>query len=111
MVLRIRDRSTFETLRRSGRRSRRGPVTVTYAVVGSEGAPCVAYAVGRRAGGAVVRNRARRRLRAAVARAELVPGSYLVSAGAAAATVPFDQLCAHVRSAMTAASSSGRPPE
>jgi ribonuclease P protein component len=97
MVLRIRDRSTFETLRRSGRRSRRGPVTVTYAVVGGEVAPCVAYAVGRRAGGAVVRNRARRRLRAAVAGAgpALAPGSYLVSAGATAA--------------MTAAATPGSP--
>jgi len=45
-------------------------------------------------GGAVARNRARRRLRSAVAavRAELSPGDYLFGAGAAVVTMPFDAL-------------------
>jgi ribonuclease P protein component len=54
----------------------------------------VAYAVSG-AGNAVVRNRLRRRLRAAVARteAELTPGgAYLVSARRDALTMPFDVL-------------------
>lgn len=57
--------------------------------------PRVAYAVGKRVGGAVVRNRVRRRLRAAVARhrSELQPGAaYLVAAGPAAATASFAEL-------------------
>ena len=67
MVWRIQDRATFEALRRSGRRARRGPVTVTYAAVRPAPEPRVAYAVGKRVGKAVVRNRLRRQLRAAVA--------------------------------------------
>ncbi len=57
--------------------------------------PRVAYAVGRKVGGAVVRNRVRRRLRASVVRhrAELRPGAaYLFGAGRDAATVPFTEL-------------------
>ncbi len=69
VVWRIRDRATFEALRRHGQRSRRGPITVTYVVSGDDSVPRVAYAVGKRVGGAVVRNRLRRRLRAVVAEA------------------------------------------
>lgn len=61
--------------------------------------PRVAYAVGREVGGAVTRNRVRRRLRASVAehRAELRPGAaYLFGAGREAATVPFAELEAAV---------------
>ena len=45
-------------------------------------------------GGAVARNRARRRLRAAVARTadDLVPGAYLFGAGPEAVSMPFDAL-------------------
>ncbi|HAM01006.1 MAG TPA: ribonuclease P protein component, partial [Acidimicrobiaceae bacterium] len=79
---RIRDRATFEALRRSGARARRGSVTVTYSSVGAAPEPRIAYAVGRRAGTAVTRNRLRRRLRAAVGHApRLAPGAYLVAAG------------------------------
>ena len=70
---RIRDRATFEALRRAGTRARRGPVTVTYAAVGTAPVPRVAYAVGRRTGNAVIRNRLRRRLRAAVGTAGAGP--------------------------------------
>jgi ribonuclease P protein component len=102
---RIRDRATFEALRRSGARARRGPVTVTYAEIGSAPAPRVAYAVGRRAGSAVDRNRVRRRLRGAVAATEgLVPGAYLVAAGPEAARVEFEELTIQVARAMTSAS-------
>jgi ribonuclease P protein component len=108
MVWRIRDRSTFEALRRAGRRARRGHVAVTYVDCGDESAPRVAYAVGRRVGGSVVRNRVRRRLRAAVAdiSGSLRPGAYLVSAGGASADLPFEQLRADVTAAMTSASGS-----
>ena len=57
--------------------------------------PRVAYAVGRRVGNAVVRNRVRRRLRAAVrAHADALDphASYLFTAGREALTMPFDAL-------------------
>jgi ribonuclease P protein component len=103
---RIRDRATFEELRRSGHRSRRGHVTVTFVAVGDDSVPRVAYAVGKRVGGAVVRNRLRRRLRAVVAdlRGSLAPGAYLVAAGPEAADLPYEDLKAQVMTAMTAAS-------
>jgi ribonuclease P protein component len=66
--------------------------------------PRVAYAIGRKAGGAVVRNLVRRRLRA-IARevvADLRPGAYLVGATAAAASLPYDDLRATVCSALGA---------
>lgn len=55
----------------------------------------MAFAVGKRTGNAVTRNRARRRLRAAVRAAapDLAPGhAYLVSAGPDAVTAPFVDL-------------------
>ncbi len=83
----------------------RRPVTVRF-VPGGDTLPArVAYAVGG-AGTAVARNRLRRRLRAAVARAEdlLVPGgAYLVSAGREAVTMPFDQLADTVAALVRAA--------
>jgi ribonuclease P protein component len=110
VVWRIRDRATFEALRRSGQRSRRGHVTVTFVVIGDEAAPRVAYAVGKRAGGAVVRNRLRRRLRAVVGdiSASLAPGAYLVGAGPEAVGLPYEDLKAQVTAAMTSASRARR---
>ena len=57
--------------------------------------PRVAYAVGKRVGPAIVRNRVRRRLRAATLahRAELQPGgTYLFGVAPAAAAAPFAEI-------------------
>jgi len=65
----------------------------------------VAYAIGRRFGTAVERNRARRRLRAAVAldAGELLPGGvYLFAADRPVMTVPFPTLCEHVTTLLAA---------
>jgi ribonuclease P protein component len=80
-------------LRERGRYLRRGPITVTF-LDGDPGTPPrFAYAVGRRVGTAVARNRLRRRLRAAVATAgSLRPGAYLVGAGPEAARLSFGEL-------------------
>jgi ribonuclease P protein component len=53
--------------------------------------PRVAFALGRNVGSAVRRNRARRRLRAAIAAhaGELAPGAYLFGGGPDVVTVPF----------------------
>lgn len=101
----IRERSAFRALRRTDRRAASGPVTVAY-VRGPDGAhgafPQVAYAIGRRTGGAVMRNRIRRRLRAVVRdlAGELAPGAYLLGAGPSAAVVPHAELVRAVRDAM-----------
>lgn len=102
-------------LRRKGLRIRRGPVSVTF-LPGDTGSvgnlvppdgpepPRVAYAVGRRVGGAVRRNRLRRRLRAVVAdlAPKMRPGAYLVGAAPEAADLPFGELKAVVSRAIEA---------
>jgi ribonuclease P protein component len=90
----IRDRATFEALGRS-RPTRRGPITMRVHTSADDDEPRVSYAIGRHVGGAVVRNRVRRRLRAAVRahNATLQPGaSYLFGAGREALTMPFEAL-------------------
>jgi len=93
---RITDRRTFEQLRRHGHRARRGPLTVTW-LAPSEGAALAparaGFVVGKAAGGAVVRNRVRRRLRAALRElliaGGLPAGTYLLGATADVATMPW----------------------
>jgi ribonuclease P protein component len=83
---------------------------VTYSPVGTALEPRVAYAVGKRVGGAVKRNHLRRRLRAAVAEVavEVRPGAYLVAAGPEAGGIGFEELKRTVAAAMTSASEERR---
>lgn len=71
------------------------------------GPPRAAFAVPRGAGGAVARNRIRRRLRAALrdlaGREGLPAGDYLVSASAEAAHTSWEQLVASIDEAVAAA--------
>ena len=79
LIWRVRDRATFEALARA-RRHRAGPVSLRFLTDGSDDPPRVAYAIGRRVGIAVERNRTRRRLRAprsALARRPPAPGRRL----------------------------------
>jgi ribonuclease P protein component len=78
LIWRVRDQATFRSLR-DARRVRRGPLTVAWLADGSV-PPRVAFAIGRRVGGAVVRNRLRRRLRSLARRSSLPGGVWLVSA-------------------------------
>lgn len=68
----------------------------------TDGPPRLAFAIGRSAGTAVVRNRIRRRLRALFVdlAPELPPGTYLVSAGTAAATLDHTDLQRALRTAV-----------
>lgn len=94
LIRRVRGRATFAALARAERHTE-GTVTVRCVREPGSAPPRVAYGVGRTVGGAVARNRARRRLRAAVAANEgkLVPGAaYLVSAGPEVLTMPFGAL-------------------
>jgi ribonuclease P protein component len=89
---------------------RRGPVTLRYVPRPADGPPRVAYAIGQGVGGAVARNRARRRLRAAVdgLAGELVAGSYLFGGDAPVVTMPFSELCTTVAAAAREATEPGR---
>ena len=109
LIWSIRDRTTFGTLRRSGRRVRRGPVTVTWVPGDPSDPPRVAYAVGRMVGGAVVRNRVKRRLRAISqeARPLLHSGAYLVGVNAKATSLSYRDLRATVFEALGALDAPG----
>lgn len=81
LIGRVGDRATFDALRREGRRARRGPMTVVH--LPGTGEVRVAFAIGRAVGPAVVRNRLRRRLRAAARDLDrstggLPTGAYLI---------------------------------
>jgi ribonuclease P protein component len=111
LIGRVGDRATFDALRREGRRARRGPVTVVH--LPGPGDVRVAYAIGRKVGPAVVRNRLRRRLRAAVRELDrsaggLAPGAYLVALRPQAAQRTYDQLRHDLDLAIAAAA--GTPP-
>lgn len=103
---RVTDRASFLALRRRGHRARRGPVAVTWLPAASDPMPRVAFAIGRAAGGAVVRNRIRRRLRAALqellADGRLPAGTYLVSGTAEVADLPWPELVALLDAAVAA---------
>ena len=93
---RIRERAVFDRFRTEGRRAGHGVVWCTWVDDASVVPARVAYAIGRPVGGAVVRNRVRRRLRALVvaeaSRQPLAPGYYLVGARPGAAGASFADL-------------------
>lgn len=102
LIWRVRDRATFTALQRARRRARAGPITIAWVPGDPTTPPRVAYAIGRRVGGAVVRNRLRRRLRAVISdvRPQLAAGAYLVGAGPEAAGLTFAELRSHVSDAL-----------
>ena len=105
----IRHRQTFSQLRRPNGRGASGPVDVRYlrpSPGGDQDRATVAFNVGRRVGGAVTRNRIRRRLRAALSElppSEVRPGAYLVGAGPDAASLPYPTLLGCVADAVAGA--------
>jgi ribonuclease P protein component len=98
---RVRTRAGFAALATSDRRARRGALRLT-AVLDDGGSDraAVAFAVGRAVGPAVVRNRIRRRVRAAFVELCPRPGTYLVAVAPRAATSSFAQLRADLAGAL-----------
>ncbi len=93
----LRGRTEFSRVYRNGIRRRVGEIVVISAS-GAAGPARVGVVAGRRVGRAVVRNRAKRRLREALARAELPAGSsYIVVALSDLTKVGFAELVAWVR--------------
>ena len=90
---------------RAGVRTKSGPVTVIRLATDLDH-PRLGIVAGRRLGGAVTRNRVKRRIRAAATEANLDPGSdYVIVPTSAAATVAFVDLVAAI---MAAARPDGR---
>jgi ribonuclease P protein component len=95
----ISRRQTFDRLRREGTRVRSRRLALTFAP-GDDGRHQVAFAISRKIGGAVVRNRCRRRVRpllaARAASGQLRPGAYLVQIAARVDALPADELAFEV---------------
>lgn len=88
----LRPSSRFRPVYREGRRRRVGAVTVIRAE-GRTGPPQVGVVAGRGVGGAVRRNRAKRRIREALATVPLQPNTaYVVVAGPDVPDVAFERL-------------------
>ena len=98
---RLSGATVFNEVLRYGRRTRRGGITlVSYRRDG--GPPRIGLVVGRRVGGAVVRNRAKRRLRATLREVTLAEATdYVVIATPVVVTAPFQELCGWVREAIS----------
>lgn len=95
----LRGRSDFQRVFRRGHRRVAGGVTVITAA-GVDGPARVGLVAGKKVGGAVRRNRAKRRLREALAQITLNDGAdYIVIASPEVVTAPFRQLAEWVRTA------------
>ena len=106
-VGRVRTRRSFVALRKRGSRGRDGLVQVTY-LPADDGQVSAAYSVGRGTGTAVVRNRVRRRLRAAITELSPAPGTYLVGAGPGAGDLSYQALRAQLATAIATATKARR---
>lgn len=106
MVAPVRSREDFAALSRSRARGSSGPIWVVHAPLPDHGSPRahVAYAVSKKVGSAVVRNRVRRRLRPLMddldAQGVLPPGGYLVGVRPDVVGLPGEVLRRHLTRAV-----------
>ncbi len=106
LIWRIRDRRSFVELRRRGRRAHAGCVSVTFAAapVGTPvEPPRVAFALSKKVGSAVVRNRVRRQVQAHLRSVShsMVPGAYLFTLKPGVAELDRDTLLHEVDSCLS----------
>lgn len=88
----LRHRSEFSRIYQEGKRRRKGDVTVVVAP-GAPGSATIGFVAGKRVGNAVRRNRAKRRLRAAMEQLSPTAGNvYIVIAGPGVVEVDFLRL-------------------
>jgi ribonuclease P protein component len=108
----IRSHHTHEALRRSSSRGRSGSLTVLFLEQKSWSEAQVSYAIGRRVGTAVVRNRLRRRLKAIVTELapSLVAGAYVVRTGPGSSTLDYEELRVAMSRALERATHRQPPP-
>jgi ribonuclease P protein component len=106
----LSSRRTFAALGARGQRGTTDLIRVRFLPSNDEGPREIAYAIPRRIGGAVVRNRIRRRCRAAVdaLAGELLPGAYLISPAGSCRAVPFEALLGSLRSSLASAGALGK---
>lgn len=107
LIDRVSDRGSFVALRRPTKRVRRGPIRIAFVAEADRGVR-VAYALSRKVGNAVQRNRIRRRCRSVFSELDreagtgsgfvLPSGTYLVSADASAGSIPYGKLVETIRS-------------
>ena len=105
----VRSRRTFEALWHDSSQGRSGPFNVRFVYQSTWSRTEVAYAINRRVGNAVVRNRLRRRMRAVMAEqaSSLPVGAYVVSTGPGGSKLGFDELKVAMSQALERAT--GRP--
>lgn len=93
----LRSSAEFARAYKTGERRRCGPLTVI-TCSGPEGRPTVGFVAGKKVGSAVLRNRAKRRLREAAARCDLKSDTvYVLIAGRSTLTADFDELISAIR--------------
>jgi ribonuclease P protein component len=106
LIWSVRDRASFKALGRASR-ARRGSITVAWADDGRSVPPRLAFAVPRKVGTAVTRNRIRRRLRELARRSALAPGVWLVSVAPGAGEASFAALASWWSDAVEAVGANG----
>ena len=107
MIDSVRRRRDFERLAASTHRARSATIRVVYCSRESDDAAvAVAFAVGRRVGSAVARNRIRRRLRAVLQELEgtMPEGLYLIKCDIGTRDLTYEELRTHLRESISRAS-------
>jgi len=101
VIWRVTKRQTFIDLKRKGKRVRHGSVSMIYFPLETK-YPQVAFSLTRKFGGAVKRNRARRRLKSAFLNAfeghSDLSGAYLISASPRVTDISFSKVVSELDS-------------
>jgi ribonuclease P protein component len=103
MPNRVRSRRQFALFATPTSRGQSGPLRVSFVEAGAEDSSVhVAYAISRKVGNAVVRNRIRRRLRALFddLSPQPRPGFYLIKCGNETGILSYDKLRQHLTQAL-----------